>query len=71
VNFVPNNQFVLGWTLQPSVEVVLESSPSIVGSSWTDVRSVPVRSQARRVFVVERVAPGGSQRFYRFRQSGP
>ncbi|HEU0011741.1 MAG TPA: lamin tail domain-containing protein, partial [Verrucomicrobiae bacterium] len=71
VNLVPQNQFVLGWTLEATVGTVLESSPSIVGGSWTDVRPVPARSQARRVFVVERIAPGESQSFYRFRQSGP
>ncbi len=71
VNLVPQNQFVLGWTLEAAVGSVLESSPSIVGGSWADVRSIPGRSQARRVFVVERIAPGDSQRFYRFRQLGP
>jgi hypothetical protein len=63
VNLVPQNQFVLGWTLDATV--------GAVGGSWMDVRSVPARSHARRVFVVERMAPGDGQRFYRFRKSGP
>jgi hypothetical protein len=70
-NVVPQNQFVLGWTLDAAVSSVLQSNPSLVGGSWTDVRSLPARSNTRRVFVVESIAPGDSQRFYRFRNSGP
>ena len=71
VNLVPQNQFVLGWTLDANVGSALQSNATIVGDSWNDVRSVPARSYTHRVFVVQRIAPGDSQRFYRFRQSGP
>src|SRR5262249_7132174 len=50
MNLVPQNQFVLGWTLETTVGATLQSNASVGGDSWTDVRDVVARSYARRVF---------------------